>query len=513
MITANSDMIGSQREVRHNHRGRVLTIVSRSDKSVRRTPELLPAIAPMVAPLGTVSSTLASSIYNTAHTEKDVEKLRARLAEAERSITNYRTLLNPSRGGAVMSNAATQTVAQLGGLPLQQSVGSNDDLDKRIEKLEKINVQLSRKIEELNGTIKEANSTVQAVTIENKMLIGQLEKNAESSQQRNEQAACVDRAGLERSLLRGTAVDMGGDVDSLRADLSNLRSIVSDGFNDFNAIFDTVKVAVTSVRFKQQPPLQIPQGCDCASSPTQGGFLSAATSPINWHSIDINKEQLIIDENCEEACNNKLTFASRGINEVEAIDVGEVCAGDLTSSQAAKATPAELIMTSDCIWRVKNFIEALSKAHRLEKNAVKHTAHCKDLSRLAAQRELALERDRTQVELKYAKEIEDMLNFSLNAIERIVNETQPSVVQKLSESRAKKLKQIQMSLIARSRELDQRSTEIGAMNSVHLQTFQTKAQNSQKLREEETASLLKLFVAELDQWADDNVGCSKLNSK
>lgn len=91
-----------------------------------------------------------------------------------------------------------------------------------------------------------------------------------------------------------------------------------------------------------------------------------------------------------------------------------------------------------------------------------------------------------------------MLTFSVNALERIVSETQPQVVQKLSESRARKTKQIQNSLTSKSRELNQRSGEIGSMNSAHLQSFQTKAQGNQKLREDESAAVVSIFQKELD---------------
>jgi hypothetical protein len=100
-----------------------------------------------------------------------------------------------------------------------------------------------------------------------------------------------------------------------------------------------------------------------------------------------------------------------------------------------------------------------------------------------------------------------MLTFSLNAVERIVNETQPHVVTRLSEGRAKKIKHVQNSLIARSRELDQRSVEMGSMNSIHLQGFQTKAANNQKLRENETVQILKTFIDMIDIFAAASSSC------
>ena len=84
-------------------------------------------------------------------------------------------------------------------------------------------------------------------------------------------------------------------------------------------------------------------------------------------------------------------------------------------------------------------------------------------------------------------------------MERIVSETQPQVVQKFSESRSKKTKQIQNSLVLKSRELNQRSAEIGSMNSAHLQGFQTKAQGNQKIREDESAAVVSSFRKDLEE--------------
>ena len=77
------------------------------------------------------------------------------------------------------------------------------------------------------------------------------------------------------------------------------------------------------------------------------------------------------------------------------------------------------------------------------------------------------------------------------------------MVSKLTESRSKKLRHIQNTLIVRSRELDQRSVEIGSMNSMHLKLFETKAQEKLKLQESETSTILKNITSMLDDHSVD----------
>ena len=79
-----------------------------------------------------------------------------------------------------------------------------------------------------------------------------------------------------------------------------------------------------------------------------------------------------------------------------------------------------------------------------------------------------------------------------------MEEAQPSYVNKLSENRIRKIEYIQKSLLARSRELDQRSTEIGALNEVHLAGFQEKAKAKQASCERDTLEMMRQIASELE---------------
>ena len=64
----------------------------------------------------------------------------------------------------------------------------------------------------------------------------------------------------------------------------------------------------------------------------------------------------------------------------------------------------------------------------------------KDLGKVAALRELSIEKDRFLSQLKYNKDVHNIMSFALNTCEQTLNEVQPHVVTKLIEGRNKRLK-------------------------------------------------------------------------
>lgn len=483
--------------LKHNHRGRVLTVVSRSDISNRRPSDLSPSLPPLPSASNGMIAGSALTVLNTGQSlVRENEKLRIHLAEAERSISNYRTLLNPNKCNVLKTNMSTQTMASADLPSMQQSFSADDDHEKRAARLEKNNAQLLKKIEDLNKVLEDSNALVSRLSTDNKTLVEQLQKNAEKMNQRNERAAELNRICERKAQVKASAIILGTGVEGLKKDMERLHALAEEEFAHFNSMINASKTAICSIPLK--PNVIIPLSEDFATSPIRVSIASAATSPIHWPMVEVVEnsipQQTLLDIAEENVEAGKTESSAASESDTDCTDCDKI-----ENKSFLSAEPRIDKTINQLIERVKELAEDICKAHRLEINAVKHTAHCKDLSRLAAQREITLERDRTHAELKHAREVEDMLKFSLSAIERIVNEIQPSVVQKLREGRAKKMQHIQNSLISRSRELDQRSTEIGAMNSAHLQKFQTKAQNNQKMREDETQDILKQFNFELEQ--------------
>lgn len=385
--------------MKHNHRGRVLTVVSQSDKAARRSSQPLLSLPPLNGPSGLPMPMPTATV--TQSLQQENEKLKVRLREAERSVENYRSLLQPQRGGLEKRTTATQTTLVQGSTPLQ-SCTSEINPEKRIEKLEKINVQLVRKMEDLNKTAEDAVAAEKRLRGENSTLTGLLEKNNEMSTQKNEQAATMDSTIEFRANVRRSATLCQEGVDCLKADVADLRAFSDELLGEFQLKFELIRTAVARIPGACCIITPLPCVSDATTSPIRVGAASASTSPMKWPELcDASDEPFpslpgeAIDNTEEESTAD--VVKSSEINNSESAVLDRTAIDQTISEGAPPTTPTVLVQ------KVKLFIEQLSKAHRLEINAVKHTAHCKDLSRLAAQRELTLERDKALTELQHTR--------------------------------------------------------------------------------------------------------------
>ena len=127
-------------------------------------------------------------------------------------------------------------------------------------------------------------------------------------------------------------------------------------------------------------------------------------------------------------------------------------------------------------------------------DAARHIAHVKDLVRIAAIREITLERDRVIGDLKHFKELCNILSFSLSTSEQALKETNPQVVEKLVEGRTKRILALEKINKERKRDIDQRSVETCAVSSSHLESFGIKAQTKYDSVEEQTRNCINDIV-------------------
>jgi hypothetical protein len=409
--------------MKHNHRGRILTqTVSLKSDKLTRLPSgpsegSLPPIQPTGAAAGTQQPVPVDGISRVQILERENEKLRLSLSEVERSVTNYRSLLNPTRGGPARQSVSTQTTQALPPHAVQTSFTSaENDPEKRMGKLEKVNVQLTRRIEDLNRTVDDANTTIKRISADNTMLIEQIEKNNEKSSQRNEQAAAIDHSRDLKIRIADTATGLRGSVDCLKSEILNLRSLSEEWMVEFKINFSEIKSAVNRIVVRPPTPPPAPATFDTGTSispiksPIKGDDMdtntnSIATSPVRWPAATI--ELVGVLAGGAGACvPSPPPSLSGGLPAMQA-DQETMSVLNAEDSKAlvdlsVEDIPSEMT-TSILVERVRTFAEDVKKAYRVEINAVKHTAHCKDLSRLAAQRELALERDRACIELKHAR--------------------------------------------------------------------------------------------------------------
>ncbi|KAJ1432257.1 hypothetical protein B484DRAFT_429964 [Ochromonadaceae sp. CCMP2298] len=150
-------------------------------------------------------------------------------------------------------------------------------------------------------------------------------------------------------------------------------------------------------------------------------------------------------------------------------------------------------------------LNGLQEVHAAEVKAVKHEAHVKDLLRVAKEREASIERDRLAIELKFIKEVQSILTFSLNTAEQSLSEAQPHVVAKLVQGRLKRLKLLEQSTHGRLRDLDQRSADTCAVNSAHLDAFKQKAATNNAAAKEMTHAATKKLLAILRESGGGNM--------
>ena len=380
--------------IRRPHRGRLLTAVSKSDKGHRRSSELLPALPPLGPRPDTVTPPDGDRLSSI---QKENQKLRDRLKEAERSISNYRSLLTPNRDGKALCTVSTQTSSTSRPPTAAQDVSSGDP-EKSIEKLTKTNASLMKKIEDLNSILTDTYAKNKRLSEDNVALVEQLERKIEDSNQRNEEAAAIDSKREILLRIGKPAIAMQGNIDRLKTDIMDLRAMSEDCLGEFSVYFEDLRnrINVALTNMTPNPPAIL---LSCATSPIHGerNTASVATSPVSWQ-----EERNEVENEAASAL-----LETNAVYNTDLIEKNEYVNKILVAEGDEKLSPTNRIPNVVCntvlIEKVRTHVEALAKAHRLEINAVKHTAHCKDLSRLASQREISLERDRAMIELKGAR--------------------------------------------------------------------------------------------------------------
>jgi hypothetical protein len=88
-----------------------------------------------------------------------------------------------------------------------------------------------------------------------------------------------------------------------------------------------------------------------------------------------------------------------------------------------------------------------------------------------------------------ARDIQNVVGFCLETAEKSLNEVQPEVVSRLHQSRMKRTSVLEREVMARRKDLDQRSAETCAVSSTHLEAFQTKSAIKHKKAAEDAEAL------------------------
>ena len=158
-------------------------------------------------------------------------------------------------------------------------------------------------------------------------------------------------------------------------------------------------------------------------------------------------------------------------------------------------------------------IKEVQKRHNDDMQTAKHLAHVKDLGRVAAIREMSIEKDKLISELKLNKDIHSILTFALNTCEQTLNDVQPHVVTKLQEGRNKRLKALEHAHRQQKKDLDQRSMDTCLVSTAHLEGFVIKAEKKHKESTDKAANALRKLRDLLDLSVAHNNDTNDVNNE
>ena len=383
------------------HRGRVLTDAVHLGKILPGSSSSDLTVLPVMLPPAHVNANSGTRLREVL---AENERLRAHLADAEQSIKNYRSIMNrtphPER-----KNVSTQA----GGAIESPRPNSDPEGEKKLDHLEKVNTRLSRKNDDLTRSLEELLSRSSALNTENAELKRQLLEE-------NTKVVSLENNITTLSSLKGTAANCSKkmssrlllELNSSKAALCDLRQLHVDFIRSNEAHFSDLKSLLTAhvSSLMRASPLEQITHADAAVSPLRQqtpeavGRASVATSPVTFGEIEMEDDDAII------VSYDKAITANNPLNETP-LQLGSQPNGtkdevkEVLSEQQGMSVQRD--ESSSKYATIKAALSDLSKLHRAEINAVKHTAHCKDLSRLATIRGITLERDRAMNELRHAK--------------------------------------------------------------------------------------------------------------
>jgi hypothetical protein len=330
------------------------------------------------------------------------ERLRTHLADAEQSIKNYRSIMSrtpqPER-----KNAYTQA----GWAGESPRPNSGTEGERKFDLLEKVNTRLSRKNDDLarsledlsnqSATLSNENAELKELLLEEKAKVVSLE-NRLSAVNNSKLASANKNKRISANLLL--------ELNKSKNSLDEIRKLHVEFVQLNDKYFGELKSSLTAhvSSFRHVLPQSRSALVDATVSPLrlpkpEGGIRSTsiATSPILWGAVEMegepasnisgaDQEAVLMDEPAEAPLL------------IDQVNMSKNDAGEVPTDLTIQRTEVSSKYTT-----IKAALSDLSKLHRAEINAVKHTAHCKDLSRLATIRGITLERDRALNELRHAK--------------------------------------------------------------------------------------------------------------
>jgi hypothetical protein len=289
------------------------------------------------------------------------QRLVTRLQEAELSIKHYRSQLRASSDSICVS-VATQTT----GFAAQRSY-LDEESEKKIDQLTKINARLQRQLDESSARASETSQ----VTIAND----------------------VDMSVLREQLATAVRSECSADkkYHSLRATVASRDKLMQSKIKAVQARAQALRLDMANVidASKHLQNLIISASSDAALA------IQHSISQYLQHRIVAEESKTSVASNYIDVCTSPIQIAPASPKKRRDLSPQE--GNTLTDSGHGRRSPA------DARDQMNKTIKELVSAHSSQLNATKHSAHVKDLSRLATIRQVTLERDRALSELNHHK--------------------------------------------------------------------------------------------------------------
>ena len=375
---------------------------------------------------------------HVASLEKENSKLKSQVAQGEKSISNYRSFLSKMTPNDDKSDIGCQTDNYKDETDINNNNSTNKELTKQINLVNKLTEKektLNNEMNKLQDDKDKLNNSLNNKQKENdelnkKLSIITTESNKNQKDNENQENKNKNNMKLISSQVSNMISKYKSNSSS---NMNEIKSSLLD-FNNFllDCITNVTKVTANHKNESSQLLLDKKQ--------LQQDLISKVQELVELNSIkeELDSKQSLLD---------KMTLSQKTLLSI-----------------------------------ITSFNEQLplyGTAYDTEIQSHKKIAHVKDLSRVKEIRELSLEIDKLNDELKHMKEVHNILTFSLATAEQSLNESQPHVVQKLQEGRGKRLKILERTQNERRRDLDQRSSQTITLTSEHLEGFAKKAEKRQ----------------------------------
>jgi len=172
---------------------------------------------------------------------------------------------------------------------------------------------------------------------------------------------------------------------------------------------------------------------------------------------------------------NKDAFLKKALLELQmAKDASGVSAEAVESFAERHRKVKELVVTAE------GLVDGLDGLQKETAAVGKKLAHVKELQKVAAVEGLERELERFAGEVKYLREVNNVYKFGIKLSEQSLEEVQPHVVEKLSQSRARQLKLLAKQRATATQDLESRAKEMANMNGSVMGTFAKKAKEKEE---------------------------------